>query len=161
MTRTTSNERGLTLLELTVVVVLATIVMVGMVGFYLTSQATWIESSGQSLTQREGTFILERMTQHIRPAASATVSTGPTSITLFDHDRLSIAKYELGGDSLVHEYVASIPGTLIDRGGLGSSTVVRFEAWADTAQVVVTALHLRSANGAVVELNTTMGMYNR
>lgn len=156
------NERGLTLIELTVVVVIATLVLAGMVGFYLTSQATWVEASGQAITQREGTFILERITQHVRPGHRAVVSMGPaTTLSVFDGSSIEIARYALGGDSLVHEFTPDTPGgALVDRGGLGNSTVVNFGAIASDSVVWIPALHLRSSNGEVVEFSTAIALYN-
>ena len=39
------SERGLTLVELAIVGALATLVMLGLTGFYLNSQRLWIEAS--------------------------------------------------------------------------------------------------------------------
>jgi Tfp pilus assembly protein PilW len=157
------NERGLTLIELTVVVVIATLVMVGMVGFYLTSQATWVEASGQAITQREGTSILERMTAHVRAGHHAMVSFGPSTIlSIYDESSVEIARYSLEADSLLHEHTPDTPGgPLVDRGGLGNSTVEQFSAIASDSVVTIPALHLRSSNGEVVEFSTAIALYNR
>ena len=55
------SERGLTLTELVVVGVLATLVMLALTGFYFNSQRTWLEGSSQALTQREATLALEHL----------------------------------------------------------------------------------------------------
>ena len=39
------SQRGLTLTEVTVVTVLASIVMLGIVSFYVNSQGTWMDAS--------------------------------------------------------------------------------------------------------------------
>jgi Tfp pilus assembly protein PilW len=162
MNRSHANERGLTLLELTVVVVLATLVMVGMVGFYLNSQATWVEASGQAITQREGTFILERITKNTRPGASATASTTPPSVTILDGAGLALAQYRLDPtDSLIHEMIATTPGTLVERGAIGNSTCIRFDLSANDSVVTISALHLRTSNGEVVEFSNAVGLYNQ
>ncbi len=67
-------ERGLTLTELTVATLMASIVMIGLVGFYMNSQGVWMDSSGQALTQREATQLTEEVTQRSRGAAYLTLT---------------------------------------------------------------------------------------
>src|SRR5262249_37558194 len=53
--------RGFTLTEVMVVTVLAGVVTLGLITFYLNSQIMWTESSTQVLAQRDGTALLEAM----------------------------------------------------------------------------------------------------
>ena len=53
MTSPHANERGMTLTEVAVVMILGTMIMAGMVGFYLSSQGLWLDASTQAITQRD------------------------------------------------------------------------------------------------------------
>ena len=55
------SERGLTLTELTIVGVLACLVMLGLVGFYMSSQGVWMDASAQAITQREATSVIDEI----------------------------------------------------------------------------------------------------
>src|SRR5437016_14420847 len=73
------DARGITLTELTVVMLLAAMVMTGLVTFYLTSQQMWLDGAPQALTQRDATLLLERMTAETHQSAHAEVRSNPDS----------------------------------------------------------------------------------
>lgn len=158
------DERGLTLTEVTIVAAIGLLVLLGLGGFYLNSQATWLDASSQSITQREATLIAHAVADRARGSAAAIVTPVP------DADRAQVAFFRHGApataewcywwdpsDSLVHH--GPDPAN-DDRGALGSSKVERFRVEADAAQVRVT-LRLRSATGQPVELGTSAYMRNR
>src|SRR5436309_4382971 len=102
------SDRGWPLIELFVVTVLATLGMFGIVFFYLSSQATWLDGSTQAISQREASVILGALTDSLRTAASASVFNSPDSL----HQGISIKNsagtefFRLwwnGAESLVHE----------------------------------------------------------
>lgn len=151
------EPRGITILEVTVVLVLTSIVMMGIVGFYLNSQATWIEASTQAITQRDATFAAERMTRWIRGAASAQTPSGDF-LVLRDQDGLEIQ----------HFWVDPVDSTL--RHGTGdyeddevlvASRVERLQVSADTAYVAIQSLVVAGANGSRIEISTGAALYNR
>ena len=62
------------------VTVLATLGMFGIVFFYLSSQATWLDGSTQAISQREASVILGALTDSLRSAASVSVFDSPDSL---------------------------------------------------------------------------------
>jgi hypothetical protein len=158
------DERGLTLTEVTIVAAIGLLVLLGLGGFYLNSQATWLDASTQSITQREATLIAHAIADRARESRSAIVTPVP------DAEHAQVAFFAPGsgttadwcywwnpGDSLVHH--GPDPAN-DDRGALGSSKVERFRVEADAAMVRV-ALRLRSATGQRVEFSTSAFMRNR
>src|SRR6187399_2559729 len=65
--------RGFTFTELMVVMVLAGVVTLGLVTFYLNSQIIWTGASTQVMAQRDATAILEVMRDSIQTASDALV----------------------------------------------------------------------------------------
>ena len=159
--RVAADQRGITLVEVTVVMVLASLVMVGLVGFYVTSQNQWLNASAQVVTQREGTLALEQMADSIRTSASAIVTNSPDSLhqrlTLYDTSgNPTLAFYWNAGDSLLHwEYP---PGTL--RGPVVASRVNRFRAFENDTLVTISVLELIDPDGELIPLSGGALMYN-
>ena len=123
------DARGITLTELTVVMLLAAMVMTGLVTFYLNSQQMWLDGSSQALTQRDATLVLERMTTETHNASSATVISNPDSVhqmlILFNSDGTQRCQFVWNtDDSLIH--LQNGPG-LTDRGPIASSRVDTFQ----------------------------------
>ncbi len=71
--------RGFTLVEVTIVFALAALVTIGLVGFYLSSQTTWLDGSTQALTQRDATLLVSTLVDSVRVARRAVVSDDPDS----------------------------------------------------------------------------------
>jgi prepilin-type N-terminal cleavage/methylation domain-containing protein len=162
MGRGKSHERGMTLLEVTVVLVLASLVTLGILVFYLNAQSTWIGASTQAMTQREATLALDDLTRHVRSAARAEVFDSPDSLhqmlVLRDRDLNETYRYWWDpSDSLLHQAAGSDP--LANLGTL-TSKVSRFQVSADTALVHLRALELLSAAGDTVRISSTVGLYN-
>jgi prepilin-type N-terminal cleavage/methylation domain-containing protein len=102
--RARSDSRGFTLTEITVVIVLAGVVTLGLVGFYLNSQAMWMDASTQALAQRDATSILEFMRQRGHGAASAVWDASNHKVTFYDdrcHQELDSFAWN-ATDSLVY-----------------------------------------------------------
>ena len=161
MTPALRSQRGLTLVEVTVAMVMASLVMVGLVGFYLSSQMTWLSASSQAVAQREGTFALETISNQVRSAVSATVQPSPDA----QHQQLTLTKvngdraifYWHGADSLV--YWKDPDPT--DHGALMSSRVTRFEVSSDDTLVNIVALDLLDPNGRTISFAGGAALYNR
>lgn len=156
------DERGLSLTEVAVVMILGTMIMAGLVGFYLSSQGMWLDASTQVITQREASLVAAAMRDSIRQSSMAVATASPDSL----HQQLAL--YKNGSttpyyyfwwertDSLVHS------GTSI--GGLGSGPMIvshaeRFRLSASNYAVRVD-MRLRSASGSVVEAGAYAVMKN-
>lgn len=157
------SQRGLTLTELTVVGVLATIVMLALTGFYFNSQRTWLEGSSQALTQREATLFSEHLGARVHAAASAQVQDNDPfdTLTLYapppGNDQLWQFRVE-GPDSLIHEFEGS---GLIDNGPVVTSKAVRFQVTKSDSIVELVVIELASATGDRVKLGSRFVLYNR
>jgi hypothetical protein len=74
---TTHGARGISLIEVTIVAALAMLVILGMIGFYVSSQATWMMGSTQALIQQDASLLLSTMSGEVRQAARAMVMDHP------------------------------------------------------------------------------------
>jgi len=156
-------ERGMTLTELTIVMVIAALVTVGLVTFYINSQSLWMDASTQAMTQRDATLLLERLTRAAREAPHTEVANSPDSLHQMlilrdsgNNERLRFAWEP--GDSLVHE----INNQTTDMGPVATSRVERFQLETDDSTfVALRGLWMRTANGERVELSSTIALYNR
>jgi hypothetical protein len=150
------SERGVTLTELTVFIVLASIVMLGLVGFYMNSQATWLDASTQALAQREATLLLEEITNQVQGADTVIVTTSVP-------DRCSLQALKPDGSTLFFwdDSTFSVLDTLGVRRAVATSTVEKFEADANGRLVFIRNLQLRSTSGRVVQLSSTIRVYNQ
>lgn len=157
------NEKGLTLTEVTIVAAIGTLVLLGMGGFYLQSQATWLDGSAQSLTQREVTLVTQAIVDDVRQSHDAQVTASPDAT---HHD---LALYTLVGggvpfchywwsatDSLVHGGTA--PGAANDH-PMMQSPVEKFVV-AKTGTMVRVSLQARAATGQRVEFSGSARMRN-
>lgn len=158
------DERGLTLTEVTIVAAIGLVVLLGLGGFYLNSQSTWLDASAQAITQREGTLISEAIADTARRSARAIAIPVPDAehgqVAFYRHDDPVTPIWYFWwdpADSLIHH--GSDPAT-DDRGALLASKVERFRVVAD-ASLVQLALRLRAATGQRVEVTTSALMRNR
>ena len=161
MTGRLRDQSGLTLTEVTIVAVIGLLVLLGLGGFYLNSQATWLDASSQALTQREGTFLTEVIGDDARRSDRAIGIPVPDA----DHGQLQL-QFPSGpdmfywwsaADSLVHS------GTDIvndDRGPMLDSRVERFRVEVLSTDFVRVSMRLRSATGSRVEVAFTTFLRN-
>jgi Tfp pilus assembly protein PilW len=159
-----AGERGLTLTEVAVVMILGTMIMAGLVGFYLSSQGLWLDASTQAITQREAALVTAAMRDSIRKSGKAVVTAAPDSLheqlALFNKPTDVIPSYYFwwnSADSLLYA------GTSV--GGAGSGPMIvshaeRFQMLASAAAVRVD-LRLRTASGDAVESSAYAVMKNR
>ena len=158
--RALDNERGLTLTELTVVGVLATMVMAGLTAFYIGSQAMWIGGSTQALAQRDATLLVDAMSRKVHEAKLATVT--PTDA---NHDQLSLSYADShsvdflwkASDQRVHLLVNAE-----DRGPVGDTPVPFFRLTTiDSSMVELSLAQLRTANGDTVNISSRFTLLGR
>ena len=119
-------ERGITLTELTITTVLASIVMLGLVAFYMSSQGVWLDSSGQALTQREATQLAEELSERGRASAHMVIDNPAATCQ-------SVTFYDYGGTHSVHFWWSANDGRVHeqkdgtgDAGPVAASTVDQF-----------------------------------
>lgn len=159
-----SRAAGFTLIEVSIVVVLAALVVLGLVGFYVSSQATWLDASTQVLAQRDATLLVETISAAVRGAARATVSDSPDAdhqtLVLYRDPAATVAfRRFFWKDSLVH---AGDGPADSDLGPLVPSRALRLRfATVDTSLVRMDLIELRSASGAVVRMTSAAALYNR
>jgi Tfp pilus assembly protein PilW len=157
MNRPLRGEAGLTLTEVAVVMIIGTIIMAGLVGFYLASQGLWLDASTQAITQREASLVTSAIRDSVRSAGDARASSVPDSL----HQQLALYRrrgdpvpsfyfWWDAGDSLIHAGPAM--------GGSGTGAMVmshadRFQVTSNGRAVRVD-LRLRSASGSTVDAGT-------
>ncbi len=156
------DDRGITLTELTIVMALAAIVMVGLMTFYLNSQGVWLDGSAQALTQRDATLVIERITRQTRGASLAYVADDPDSLhqllALFDASGSETGRiFWSVDDSTVHSGSVGNP----DEGPIAGSKVDRLQFDSDGKVVTVRRLSMRSGTGEPVEMASSVALYNK
>jgi len=155
------RDRGFTLVEAMIVMVLAGVVTLGLMTFYFTSQATWLDASSKALAQRDATMIIQVMGSEVREAASASLSDCSGRLVLY-RDPGGTQPYRTfflnPVDSLVHKGIAC--GS--DEGPIVSSLVEEFSMTISGSPPVLklTRLRVRSATGERVEMSSSFAMYN-
>lgn len=133
------DERGLTLTEVAVVMILGTLIMAGLVGFYLSSQGLWLSASTQAITQREASLVTAAMRDSIRQSASAIATPSPDAT----HQQLALFRpgattpyfyfWWEPSDSLIHA------APTLDR----SSASAMVQSHADRLQLLASASAVR------------------
>lgn len=161
-TMTRRPAGGMTLIEVTIVMALAALVVMGLLTFYMNSQATWMDGSTQALAQRDGTLLVEAITDSVRKAFLAEVHDVPDSLrqTLILRDA---AQEEFcrfwwdADDSLVHQG----SGLRDDRGPVVASRVTRFQLDTLARAVEIRLIELRSNEGQLVRTTSAAALRNR
>jgi hypothetical protein len=156
MTRNRARERGLTLTEVTVVMILGTMITAGLVGFYLSSQGLWLDGSTQAITQREASLVAAAIRDSVRKSGMALVSLSPDSL----HHQLELFKriddpapfycfWWNASDSLIYS------GTSVGAAGAGPMGVSRAERFQliASSKAVHMDLRLHSASGGSVDMS--------
>ena len=157
-------ERGFTFTELTVVMVLASVVTLGLVTFYLNAQIVWTQSSTQVMAQRDGTAILEVMRDSVQTAANALVMPVAQDslnklVILYDRSGNEQTRFFWDPtDSCVHSGEGAQ-----DYGPLTQTRAERFHVTYDQTLGIlhVDSLRVRSSAGQQVTLSTSIGLYNQ
>lgn len=155
------SPRGFTLVEAMIVMILAGVVTLGLMTFYFTSQATWLDASSQALAQRDATMIVQVIGREVREAGSASLSDCSGRLVLY-RDPAGTQAFRTfflsPVDSLVHKGVACNS----DEGPIASSHVEAFDMTISGSPPVLrlTRLRVRSATGERVEMSSTFAMYN-
>jgi len=158
MSTPTRRDAGLTLTEVAVVMILGTMIMAGLVGFYLSSQGLWLDASTQAITQREASLVAETIRDYVRQSGAAQASPVPDpqhwQLALMRSAKLGEVPYYYfwwdPSDSLIHS------GPTVGGAGTGPMIVSRAERFlvAGTNKGVRVDLRLRTATGSTVDIGT-------
>jgi hypothetical protein len=146
-----------------VVMVIAGVVTLGLVGFYLSSQATWMDASSQALAQRDATALVEAIATRARGATSAAINfSAPDSILTFYGADDTVYPYSFwlkSSDSLVH---SGLGEGAVDEGPVVPSRVERFSVALDGTLPLVHLglLQMRSETGERVQMESAFALYN-
>jgi hypothetical protein len=156
------SARGLTLIEVVIVMALSTLVVMGMIGFYISSQSTWMAGSTQALAQRDATLLIQTITDDVRSAFLAYVPLEADTVhqTLILNDAGGNETWRFWwnpGDSLVHQG----PGLGMDRGPVVASRVTRFQLDTLDRLVRIKLVELRAGDGQLVRMTSAAATYNR
>lgn len=151
------GERGLTLTEVAVVMILGSLITAGLVGFYLSSQGLWLDGFTQAITQREASLVASAVRDRVRQSAKAEVSDSP------DPQHMQLALFRSRGDATPYYYfywnaTDSLVHAGPTQGGPGSgpigtsrATLLQFDKSDETGAVRMD-LRLLTANGARVDI---------
>jgi prepilin-type N-terminal cleavage/methylation domain-containing protein len=155
-------QRGMTLVEVSIVVALATLVVMGLLAFYLNSQATWMDGSTQALAQRDGTMLVEEISDRVRHSFQAQVFDSPDSLhqglVLFDEYGSEVWRFWWEpGSQLVHQG----PGLDQDWGPVVASPVTRIQMDTLSRLVDIRLIELRAGDGQLVRTASAAALYNR
>jgi prepilin-type N-terminal cleavage/methylation domain-containing protein len=155
-------QRGMTLVEVAIVMALATVVVMGLLTFYINSQLTWTAGSTQALAQRDGTLLVEAISDRVRQAFVAQTFDSPDSLhqglVLFDQSQNEFWRFWWdANDSLVHQG----PQVGVDRGPVVASRVTRFELDTLARAVDIRLIELRSTDGQLVRTTSAAAYRNR
>lgn len=159
-----SRARGITLVEVTIVTALAMLVILGMIGFYISSQSTWMTGSTQALIQQDASLLLGTMSAEVRRAARALVVDHPDA----SHQALFLYADRHAADPYRCFYwrdSAVFAGTDQPRAGdplVVTSKVGRFVfGVTDTSLVRFELVELPTPTGEPVRLGSAAALYNR
>jgi len=153
--------RGLTLIEVTIVMALSTLVVMGMISFYISSQSTWMAGSTQALAQRDATLLIEAVSDSVRRAFQAYVPPEPDTLhqtlILLDKNQNEYCRFWWDADdSLVHVGAGGPPGAPVV-----ASRVTRFQLDTLTRLVEIRLVELRAGDGQLVRMSSAAALYNR
>lgn len=100
------KQRGLSLIELTVVVVILGIVVLGLVTFFMGGTKSWVTGQYQLKAQREARQAIDRMVREIRE--------GKNVISDSDYDTIKVSIPDLGSKP-AYDVTYNLSGTTIQR----------------------------------------------
>ena len=158
------RARGITLIEVAIVSALAMLVVLGMIGFYVSSQSSWLAGSTQALVQRDATLLIETLSDSIRHACLAEPFDSPDSL----HCGLVLRDAAMNEhwrfwwdetDSCVHQGPGTGPDA--DRGPVVPSRLTRFQLDTLTRLVRIRLVEMRTDDGQLVRMSSAAALYNR
>jgi len=157
------NERGLTLVEFTIVSALGAVVMLTISSFYLASQSMWLDSSIQAVAQRDASMFVTEIGRRIEAADRVdlpdathlllyrnSVQTG--SITWDSESRATYADItdEMDSTPIINRWPAN-----------GRLKSLQFRADGANPRIVyLDSLRIEMPSGESLYLSSAFGVYN-
>jgi Flp pilus assembly pilin Flp len=158
------NERGLTLVEFTIVAALGTVVMLTISSFYLASQSMWLDSSIQAVAQRDASMFVTEIGRRIE-AADTAVLPDATHLILYrnsvqtasitwdpeepDNDVADITDFENGNET-TNQWPAN-----------GRLKALQFRVEGPNPRIVyLDSLRVEMPSGESLYLSSAFGLYN-
>lgn len=155
------GESGVTLIELFVVMALASLVTLGLIAFYFQSQNLWMDGSTQALAQRDGTLLLQAMAPFAHAADHVDVLNPADSLHqgfVAFRNGVELGRFEWKADSLVHQGLGSQ-----DKGPVVPTRVTRLSVQvfgpSNDSLVVIPVLIMQSAQRRDIVLTSSYALH--
>jgi prepilin-type N-terminal cleavage/methylation domain-containing protein len=169
MMRSDDPQSGVTLTELMVVIVLASVVMTGLVVFYLNAQSLWMDSSAQAITQRELSLALRTISQRARTSNRARVDGDPRVDLQLRLDKAgptdpdsTFCFFLNHADSTLHSgYVDAHDVSRQDLGPIIQSRITLMAVHTDAYMVYVDSLQALTPQNAPLTMGSSVALMNR
>jgi prepilin-type N-terminal cleavage/methylation domain-containing protein len=113
--RKTGNNKGLTLIELMVVLAILSIVILGLVSFFSGGVRSWIAGQNQLKAQREARQVMDRMVREIREASYVKDTSGIYNIEFYNpvKDKTTAYSYTELDKEIKEEIGSGTPSSLL------------------------------------------------
>jgi len=155
------NERGLTLVEFTIVAALGTVVMLTISSFYLASQSMWLDSSIQAVAQRDASMFVVEIGRRIEAA---------DTVDLPDATHLLLYRNGVQTGSIIWEPPATFAEIIDDQDSdpttnpwpaNGRLKSLQFRVEGPNPRVVyLDSLRVEMPSGESLYLSSAFGVYN-
>jgi len=156
------NERGLTLVEFTIVAALGAVVVITISSFYLTSQSMWLDSSIQAVAQRDASMFVDEIGRRIEGAD--TVDLQDANTLLLYRDPIPTGRITwVPGDNFADITDIDIDGneTTTRWPANGRLKSLRFRVEGPNPRIVyLDSLRIEMPSGESLYLSSAFGVYN-
>lgn len=158
MIRPVCNQRGLTLIEFTMIAALGAVVMLTLSSFYLSAQRTWLDSSIQAVSQRDATLFLGEIGRRIEAADQVVVTTNNVDLYTNSSQTGSISWSPSDSLAKIKDFAA---GTETEWPANGRIRTLQFHAeGADPRVVYLDSLRIETPAGRTIYLSSVFGVLN-
>ena len=152
------GESGVTLIELFVVMALASMVTLGLIAFYFNSQSMWVDGSTQVIAQRDGTLLLQAMAPMVHAADHVDVLNPADSLHqgfVAFRNGVELGRFEWQADTLVHQGIGNQ-----DKGAVVPTHVTRLSVRVDGDTLVeIPVVIMQSAQRRDIVLTSSYAMH--
>jgi Tfp pilus assembly protein PilE len=124
-----TNEKGTTLMELMIYLVISSLIIIAMTSYLVQATRARVALNDQHLVQNDSRVVLEKMTYSLRNAYDVSVSSDNQSVTVFSHNfddpmRPIITTYIYQSGQLMYGQAIGVPPAEPSMTPLVSSQVV-------------------------------------
>jgi len=151
------NQKGFSLIEMMVVVVILGLIVLGLVTFFTGGAKSWVAGQSQLKAQREARQAIDRMVREIREGNNFVIGGGNDSVTIsylpsFGKDSIT---YKLSVGDVIEREVNSVPSRLINNVKTLSFTSV------DSSKVhIILEVDVDEDDNPDITLNTDVNLRN-